>query len=104
MIAGFFNLYTMSFTVYILHSVKLDKYYMGQTSNLEERIKFHNTGVFKNAYTSKAHDWVLVFFIPCTSKNQAIAIEKHIKRMKSHKYIMDLIKFPDISKRLIEQY
>jgi putative endonuclease len=35
---------------------------------------------------------------------QAFQIEKHIKRMKSKKYIKDLKKFPDISEKLKLKY
>ena len=30
--------------VYLTESLKDDKYYLGQTNNLEERLKYHNTG------------------------------------------------------------
>ena len=94
----------MSFTVYILHSSKLEEYYIGQTSDLSERIDLHNSGFFDHSFTSKANDWTLVFSLNCDSRKQALSIEKHIKRMKSRKYIENLIKYPDISKSLLYRY
>jgi len=94
----------MSFTVYILYGVKLNKYYIGQTSNLSERIIFHNNASFENSYTSKSDDWTLFFSIDCKSLKQALGVEKHIKSMKSRKYIENLVKYPDISKRLLDRY
>ncbi len=32
------------------------------------------------------------------------AIENHIKRMKSRRYIENLIKYPEIGKKLLEKY
>ena len=49
-------------------------------------------------------DWVLVFKILCVNKKQAMLIEKHIKSMKSRKYIENLIKYPEISQKLLEKY
>ena len=95
---------SMSFTVYILYGVKLNKYYIGQTSNLSERIIFHNNASFENSYTSKSDDWTLFFSIDCKSLKQALGVEKHIKSMKSRKYIENLVKYPDISKRLLDRY
>ncbi|MFN3941656.1 MAG: GIY-YIG nuclease family protein [Flavobacterium sp.] len=34
----------MTYFVYILHSPNYDKYYIGQTNNLEDRLKRHNEG------------------------------------------------------------
>ncbi|RLD36252.1 MAG: hypothetical protein DRI74_09440 [Bacteroidetes bacterium] len=33
----------MKFYFYILHSQKLNKYYIGSTQNLEERLRKHNS-------------------------------------------------------------
>jgi putative endonuclease len=87
----------MPFKVYILFSKKLGKYYVGQTIELNERMVLHNTKYFKNSFTAKANDWSLVFSLDCDSRLQALAIEKHIKKMKSRKYIENLIKNPGIS-------
>ena len=85
----------MPFTVYILQSIKLDKYYIGQTYDLSERLELHKTKYFKNSFTAKADDWTLVFTLPCESRDEALYIEKYIKRMKSRKYIENLIKEPE---------
>ncbi|WP_373398424.1 GIY-YIG nuclease family protein [Algoriphagus halophilus] len=39
---------TAFFFVYILYSDSKDRYYIGQTENLEERLFQHNSGYFKN--------------------------------------------------------
>ncbi|NPV12215.1 MAG: GIY-YIG nuclease family protein [Ignavibacteria bacterium] len=32
------------FYVYILHSLKTNRYYVGQTNDLERRLMYHNSG------------------------------------------------------------
>lgn len=46
------------------------------------------------------------YFYTLTVQNTVIAgeIENHIKRMKSRRYIFNLKKHPEISKKLIEKY
>jgi len=48
----------MKYHVYILYSPKFDKYYIGQSANLEARIIAHNTQD-KASFTSKYRPWLL---------------------------------------------
>ena len=54
---------------YILHSNKLDKYYVGVTcENLEDRIKKHNNWSYgSHRYTAVSNDWRL--FLPMMQKS-----------------------------------
>ena len=90
--------------VYILYSQKLNKYYTGETSNLEMRLIHHNTGFYKNAFTSIADDWVLFYKIACEDIFHARKIEKHIKLMKSNTYILNLKRYPEIMQKLLSRY
>ncbi len=90
--------------VYILYSNSADKYYVGETSNLEIRLDNHKSGFYSNAFTTIATDWGLFFKIECNDISQARKIEKHIKSMKSRKYILNLCSFPAISERLLNTY
>ena len=95
----------MEASVYILFSEKLNKFYIGYTTkNINGRIEEHNSVEFENSWTSKGIPWQLLFEINCKSVNQAIKIERHIKRMKSIKYIKDIRKYPEIINRLKEKY
>ena len=91
---------------YILYSEKLSKFYIGSsrksiTTRLEEHLEeFYGSTVF----TSKAKDWSIWLIIPCHSYEQALAIEKHIKRMKSSKYIRNLKQYPEIIQKLLDKY
>ena len=90
--------------VYILHSKILDQYYIGETEDLENRIKQHNNGFYEQAYTKITSDWKLFHSIACNDKSQAIKIERHIKKMKSRKYLENLLKYPEMQTKLKERY
>ncbi|UPQ80262.1 GIY-YIG nuclease family protein [Flavobacterium azooxidireducens] len=90
--------------VYILHSQKLNRFYIGYTTNLDLRLDFHLHDTQARKFTYKADDWTLFFSLACTSKNQALAIEKHIKAMKSKVYIENLAIYPEITSKLLNKY
>ena len=77
---------------YIIHSSKLNKFYIGATQeDFTSRIEKHNNGTYgKHRFTAKADDWVLFLFIPTKDYAQAIRIERKIKSMKSAVYIREL--------------
>jgi putative endonuclease len=92
----------MKFTVYILYSTSIEKYYVGQTQDIEERLILHNSGIFKGSSTKAGIPWDIFYIIACNSRPQALKIEEHIKRMKSVKYFQSLNAYPEISEKLKE--
>jgi putative endonuclease len=95
----------MEALVYILFSETLNEYYTGYTKlNANERLTLHILETFKKSHTSQVKDWVVFYTINCESVKQAILIEKHIKKMKSRKYIQNLKKYNDITTRLLKRY
>lgn len=94
----------MNFCVYILYSESLQKFYVGETEDMNLRLQQHIKGFFKDSFTAKADDWTLFHMIKCDSKRQSINIERHIKRMKSSVYIKNLKKFADIERNLKTKY
>ncbi|ESU29080.1 hypothetical protein FLJC2902T_11170 [Flavobacterium limnosediminis JC2902] len=90
--------------VYILLSPQKDTFYIGETSDLEIRLQWHLSKEFKNSHTKIADDWILFYKINCKDINQARKIEKHIKAMKSKKFIQNLNTFPEITQKLLEKY
>jgi putative endonuclease len=69
------------YTVYILYSEKYDRYYVGQTDNLEIRLERHNAGTVKStkAYTP----WKIVHTEEFESRSDAVRREHEIKKKKS---------------------
>ena len=92
------------YSVYILYSELLDQYYIGQSIDIKNRIKEHNTGKYNHSFTKRTSDWQLFFSIPCLNRSIAIRIENHIKNMHSRLYIENLKKHPKISEKLIAKY
>jgi len=78
------------FYVYIIYSQKIDRFYVGYTTNIEIRIhQYHNLG--RSNYTSKGIPWELKHFEAFESEIEAMRREKQIKKLKSKKYILSLI-------------
>jgi len=71
----------MSYCVYILYSVSVDRYYVGQTSNLEDRLVRHNQG--RSKYTKSGIPWTLKYKESFATRSEAMAREKKIKASKS---------------------
>ena len=91
-------------SVYILHSIIINKYYIGSCNDLASRLQQHTNKEFSNSFTAKANDWILFFSIDNLNYQQARLIEGHIKSMKNITYIINLKKYPDITLKLIERY
>jgi len=95
----------MTASVYILNSPSLDTFYIGFTTiSVLDRLNRHNEKYYDNKYTSKASDWEIYLSIECKSEKQAKAIEAHIKKMKSKKYILNLKIYPNIIQDLLHRY
>ena len=77
------------FTVYILFSSSIDKYYIGYTNDLERRLTEHNRK--KGKYTDGGIPWRLVHQEEYESKIEAMNREKLIKSQKSRQYILSII-------------
>src|SRR5437016_762993 len=79
----------MGFYVYILYSSANDKYYIGHTEKLENRIYRHNNR--KNNAKKYGRDWTIVYFKELKTRSEACKEEMIIKKKKSRKYIEWLI-------------
>ncbi|MBN2009402.1 GIY-YIG nuclease family protein [candidate division KSB1 bacterium] len=66
--------------VYILHC-REERYYIGSTEDIEKRLAQHNSPEFKG-WTSRYHDWKLVYHEAYQTRSEAIKRERQIKRMK----------------------
>ncbi len=79
--------------LYILHSARHDIYYVGYTSNYQQRLNQHNTQEYFNTYTTKYRPWILAAVFECGSEEkEAIRLERFIKKQKSRRLIELLIK------------
>ncbi len=75
---------------YILFSINKNKYYIGSTSNLQERLLKHNSN--HKGFTGGVGDWQVVYQENYQSKSEATQRELQIKKWKSRKVIESLMK------------
>ena len=80
----------MSYFTYILHSESRDRFYIGSSSNVEERLIRHNAGATPSTKSGKP--WKIVYSEVYISKTDALKREIFLKRMKSRVYLENLIR------------
>jgi putative endonuclease len=79
----------MVYYTYILYSQSRDRYYIGSSSNPEERLIRHNAGATPS--TKAGRPWVIIYTEVFESKTDALKRESYLKRMKSRSFIENLI-------------
>jgi len=67
----------VKYYTYVLRSIKTGRYYIGQTGNLSERIKWHNDGLQKS--TKGGNPWELVYCEEYDSRRLAMKRERFLK-------------------------
>ena len=80
---GLFLCLAIMFTVYIIYSHSLDLFYRGQTNNISERIKRHNSGSGK--YTKSGVPWKLIWTTNKQNRSEALILEKKLKNLSRKK-------------------
>ena len=80
----------MTYTVYILYSATLEKYYIGHTQEaVQERLRKHLSN--HKGFTAQAKDWEIVYTEMFSTKSDAYQRELQIKAWKSKQKIKTLI-------------
>jgi len=74
---------------YILYSKRLDRYYVGHTGDLPNRLKAHNQGLARS--TKGGIPWELVYKESYLTRSEAMRREYVIEKWKSRKLIEELI-------------
>ena len=74
---------------YILYSKAKDRFYVGHTSDLKERLRKHNSD--HKGFTGKTGDLKIVYSEEYTTKPEAYFRERQVKAWKSRKAIKKLI-------------
>ena len=78
------------YSVYIMYSQKLDKYYIGYSSDVEDRLRKHNRN--SKGFSSLGIPWILLYTECFESKKEALAREKQLKNWKNRNRLESLIK------------
>jgi putative endonuclease len=71
--------------VYAIESEISGRIYIGQTSDLDDRLKRHNSG---EVYSTKAQrPWILVVYEEYSSRSQAMWKESELKKSKGKRFL-----------------
>ena len=81
----------MEYFVYILYSESIQKFYIGQTNDIDQRMKRHNYGLEK--FTSKGVPWHLVWHTTKDNRSEAIVLERKLKNLSQKRLIRFIGKY-----------
>ncbi|MCE2612518.1 GIY-YIG nuclease family protein [Flavobacteriaceae bacterium D16] len=73
--------------VYILFSDQRSRYYVGQTADIDKRLKRHNEGNVPS--TRYGVPWKLVLQISVSNRSEALLLEQKIKKRGAKRYLDD---------------
>ena len=78
--------------VYILFSEKSSRYYVGQTADIDKRLKRHNQGLVRS--TKGSIPWELVLLLEVSNRSKAVILENlsfSTSKEKLHKSALKII-------------
>ncbi len=79
----------MAYYVYIIQSELAGTYYVGSSQDPEKRLEKHNRP--HKGFTARKQPWKLVYKEAFESKTEALQRETYLKKLKSRKFLDDLI-------------
>ena len=79
------------FYVYILYSSKYDRFYIGQTADISQRLQQHNNK-YEHA-TSPYVPWELVLKLEKPNRSEAIILEKKLKNLNRVRLVAFIEKY-----------
>ena len=78
------------YCTYIIQSESTQRYYIGSTANIEDRLKRHNLNY--SLSTKFKGPWKLEFKKPFPTRSEAIILEFQIKKRGAKRFLEDLNK------------
>ena len=81
----------MFYYVYVLQSLKDEKFYIGFTTNLKNRLKDHNNG--RNISTRDRKPFELIYFEGYLNKKDALGRKKFLKSGSGMRYLKKQMKY-----------
>jgi putative endonuclease len=72
----------MTFWVYIIQSESSGRYYCGQSTDVERRLRQHNDPEYQLSKTTKRIEgpWKLIWSEACSDRSEATQLERKIKK------------------------
>ncbi|QQS65394.1 GIY-YIG nuclease family protein [Candidatus Saccharibacteria bacterium] len=75
------------YVVYAIYNRLLDKVYIGQTSDIDKRIKEHNLHTFAGFTSRFEGKWELIFKESVATRSEALKREKQLKSYRGREFI-----------------
>ena len=81
----------MAYWVYILYSDVSGRYYCGQSTNVEQRLRQHNDPNYRLSKTTKrfAGPWKVIWTHRCDDRSEATLLERRIKKRGIARFLQD---------------
>lgn len=80
------------FFVYVVWNKKHNRIYIGQTEDVDERVRLHNDHSFKGSFTSRFDGtWMLIYKENVENRNQALKREKQLKSFRGREFVKKYI-------------
>ncbi|MEW6530134.1 MAG: GIY-YIG nuclease family protein [Thermodesulfobacteriota bacterium] len=78
--------------VYIIRSETCGRYYCGQSTNVEQRLRQHNDPEYCLSKTTKRFQgpWVLVWEQPCQDLSEARRLERRVKKRGIARFLREV--------------
>jgi putative endonuclease len=87
--------------VYIIQSEKTNRFYIGETTEIHQRLRYHNSKELNTNSTKSGIPWSLFLTIEVKDRIHGRKVESKIKKMKSRVYIENLAKYPEMIEKLL---
>lgn len=75
--------------IYVLRSLKSNRFYTGSTSNVEKRLADHNSG--RSKYTRLIRPFVLLYTEGYATRSEAVKRERFLKTGKGREILKAII-------------
>ncbi len=78
----------MKFYLYIIFSQSANRWYVGSSNNIQDRLRRHNSGSSKS--TKPYCPWVLAYFEEYNTRSEAVRREYYLKSTKGYKDLLEI--------------
>lgn len=79
------------YVIYAVYNKEAGKFYIGQTRDIQERIRLHDDRIFKS-YTSRfPGKWELIYEESVATRLEALKREKQLKSFRGREFIKTYI-------------
>jgi putative endonuclease len=81
----------MGYFVYVIQSESSGRYYCGQSTDVERRVRQHNDPDYCLSKTTKRLEgpWKLIWANACSDRSEATRLERQIKKRGIERFLQD---------------